>query len=189
MRLTKSNFPGLPDRHILGQTIDRCLTSRTVCELHIVKGFGVYIQVHGPYDSYDSYGSLVRVVKQWLTSRTVCELHIIRGTWGVYTSPRPVRLVRVVTQFNGLRVVQFVNCISLEGLGVYIQVHDSYDSYVVTKRRNDLQPPKTTYYHLEKFNNNLQPPRPPLDIYGLFNMEFGCLWVVVDVFEVVVDGC
>ena len=30
---------------------------------------------------------------------------------------------------NGLRVVQFVNCISLEGLGVYIQVHDPYDSY------------------------------------------------------------
>ena len=27
---------------------------------------------------------------------TVCELHIIRGSWGVYTSPRPVRLVRLV---------------------------------------------------------------------------------------------
>ena len=26
-------------------------------------------------------------------------------------------------------------------------------------------------------------------IYGLFKMEFDCLWVVVDVFEVVVDGC
>ena len=26
-----------------------------------------------------------------------------------------------------------------------------------------------------------------LDIYGLFKMEFDCLWVVVDVFEVVVD--
>ena len=41
---------------------------------------------------------------------------IIRGTWGVYTN-------------NGLRVVQFVNCISIEGLGVYMQVHDPYDSY------------------------------------------------------------
>ena len=40
---------------------------------------------------------------------------------------------------------------------------------VVTKRRNDLQPPKTTYNHLkppttiynhlEKFNNHLQPPQ------------------------------
>ena len=28
-----------------------------------------------------------------------------------------------------------------------------------------------------------------LDIYGLFKMVFNCLWVVVDVFEVVVDGC
>ena len=27
-----------------------------------------------------------------------------------------------------------------------------------------------------------------LDIYGLFKMVFDCLWVVVDVFEVVVDG-
>ena len=26
------------------------------------------------------------------------------------------------------------------------------------------------------------------DIYGLFKMEFDCLWVVVDVFEVVVDS-
>ena len=30
---------------------------------------------------------------------------------------------------NGLRVVLFVNCISLERLRVYIQVHDSYDPY------------------------------------------------------------
>ena len=30
---------------------------------------------------------------------------------------------------NDLRVVQFVNCISLERVGVYIQVHDPYDSY------------------------------------------------------------
>ena len=28
-----------------------------------------------------------------------------------------------------------------------------------------------------------------LDIYGLLKMVFDCLWVVVDVFEVVVDGC
>ena len=28
-----------------------------------------------------------------------------------------------------------------------------------------------------------------LDIYGLFKMVFDCLWVVVDIFEVVVDGC
>ena len=28
-----------------------------------------------------------------------------------------------------------------------------------------------------------------LDIYGLFKMEFDCFWVVVDIFEVVVDGC
>ena len=28
-----------------------------------------------------------------------------------------------------------------------------------------------------------------LDIYGLFKMVFDCLWVVVDVFEVVVDSC
>ena len=28
-----------------------------------------------------------------------------------------------------------------------------------------------------------------LDIYGLFKMVFDRLWVVVDVFEVVVDGC
>ena len=28
-----------------------------------------------------------------------------------------------------------------------------------------------------------------LDIYGLFKMVFDCLWVVVDVFEVVVGGC
>ena len=27
-----------------------------------------------------------------------------------------------------------------------------------------------------------------LDIYGLFKMVFDCLWVVVDVFQVVVDG-
>ena len=27
-----------------------------------------------------------------------------------------------------------------------------------------------------------------LDIYGLFKMVFDCLWVVVDVFAVVVDG-
>ena len=26
-------------------------------------------------------------------------------------------------------------------------------------------------------------------IYGLFKMVFDCLWVVVDLFEVVVDGC
>ena len=26
-------------------------------------------------------------------------------------------------------------------------------------------------------------------LYGLFKMVFDCLWVVVDVFEVVVDGC
>ena len=30
---------------------------------------------------------------------------------------------------NGLRVVQFVNCISLERLTMHIQVHDPYDSY------------------------------------------------------------
>ena len=29
---------------------------------------------------------------------------------------------------------------------------------------------------------------PALDIYGLFKMVFDCLWVVVDVFAVVVDG-
>ena len=28
-----------------------------------------------------------------------------------------------------------------------------------------------------------------LAIYGLFNLVFACLWVVVDVFEVVVGGC
>ena len=28
-----------------------------------------------------------------------------------------------------------------------------------------------------------------LDIYGLFKMVFDCLWVVVDVFELVVGGC
>ena len=28
-----------------------------------------------------------------------------------------------------------------------------------------------------------------LDIYGLFKMVFDCLWVVVDVFEVVVGHC
>ena len=28
-----------------------------------------------------------------------------------------------------------------------------------------------------------------LDIYGLFNMAFDCLWVVVGVFEVLVGGC
>ena len=28
-----------------------------------------------------------------------------------------------------------------------------------------------------------------LDIYGLFKMVSDCLWVVVDVFEVVVGGC
>ena len=28
-----------------------------------------------------------------------------------------------------------------------------------------------------------------LDIYGLFKVQFDCLWVAVDVFEVVVDGC
>ena len=28
-----------------------------------------------------------------------------------------------------------------------------------------------------------------LDIHGLFKMEFDCLWVVVDVFEVVVEFC
>ena len=31
--------------------------------------------------------------------------------------------------------------------------------------------------------------RLPLDIYGLLKMVFDCLWVVVDVLEVVVDGC
>ena len=28
-----------------------------------------------------------------------------------------------------------------------------------------------------------------LDIYGLFKMVFDCLFMAVDVFEVVVDGC
>jgi len=28
--------------------------------------------------------------------------------------------------------------------------------YIVTKRRNDLQPPKTAYNHLEKFRNHLK---------------------------------
>ena len=28
-----------------------------------------------------------------------------------------------------------------------------------------------------------------LDIYGLVKMVPDCLWIVVDVFEVVVDGC
>ena len=28
-----------------------------------------------------------------------------------------------------------------------------------------------------------------LDIYGFFKMVFDCLWVVLDFFEVVVDGC
>ena len=40
---------------------------------------------------------------------------------------------------------------------------------VVTKRRNDLQPPKTTYNHLEKFNNYLQLNnylQPPQNIYN-----------------------
>ena len=75
-------------------------TSRTVCELHIIRGtWGVYTSPR--------HVGLVRVVKQWLTRRTVCELHIIRETWGEYTSPRPVRLVRVVKQWlnapiNGL---------------------------------------------------------------------------------------
>ena len=64
-------------------------TSRTVCELHIIRGtWGVYTSPR--------HVGLVRVVKQWLTRRTVCELHIIRETWGEYTSPRPVRLVRLV---------------------------------------------------------------------------------------------
>ena len=51
----------------------------------------------------------------------------------------------------------------------YFYVLFSHDIYLVTKRRNDLQPPKTTYNHLkppttiynhlEKFNNHLQPPQ------------------------------
>ena len=48
----------------------------------------------------------------------------------MYTSPRPVRfvrLVRVVKQW--FTVVQLVNCISLERLRVSIQVHDPYDSF------------------------------------------------------------
>ena len=28
---------------------------------------------------------------------------------------------------------------------------------------------------------------PSIDIYGLFKMEFNCLWVILDVFEVVVE--
>ena len=49
----------------------------------------MHIQVHDPYDSCDSHGSLN----------------------------------------NGSRVVQLVNCISLERLRVYCEVHDPYDSY------------------------------------------------------------
>ena len=42
---------------------------------------------------------------------------------------------------------------------LFVQVLFQYIVRVVTKRRNDLQPAKTTYNHLEKFNNHLQPPQ------------------------------
>ena len=62
-------------------------------------------------------------MKYWLTSRTVCELHIIRGTCIYKSTTRTTRTGRETMAYG------FVNCISLEGLGVYIQVHDLYDLY------------------------------------------------------------
>ena len=34
----------------------------------------------------------------------------------------------------------------------------------ITKTWNDLKPPKTTYNHLENFNNHLQPPKKHLQL-------------------------
>ena len=55
----------------LVRVVKQWFTSRTVCELHIIRGTWAYIQLHDPYD---------RVVKQWFTGRTVCELYFIRVT-------------------------------------------------------------------------------------------------------------
>ena len=75
---------------------------------------------HDLYDSYDSYdlyrswNNRLRVVQVVING----DMHIISNT---ALQPRRYN--------NGLRVVQLVKCISLERLTVYIQVHDSYDSW------------------------------------------------------------
>ena len=63
---------------------------------------------------------VVRVVKQWFRSRSVGKLYIIRATYGYIHVNDPYELYG--SWNNGLRVVQLVNCISLERLSGYIKV-------------------------------------------------------------------
>ena len=57
--------------------------------------------------------------------------------------------------------VSFDKIINLALQGGIIMIHSKYffasHWFVVTKTWNDLKPPTTTYNHLKKFNNQLQP--------------------------------
>ena len=84
---------------------------------------------HDPYESYKSYESY----ESWTCIYTLTlsnDIHLTNSTtrkplfhdqYDSYESNGSCS--------NGLQVVQFVKCISLESLRVYIQVHDSYDLY------------------------------------------------------------
>ena len=74
---------------------------------------------------------VVHVVKLLFTGRTVGGLQIIERLGAYIQVHDPYDSYG--SWNNGLRVVQLVNCISLEELRAYIQVHDPYDSYGLWK--------------------------------------------------------
>ena len=71
---------------------------------------------------------------------------------------------------NGLRFVHFVNCISLNGFGVYIQVHDPYDSYdSYGSWNNGLRVEQfVNFILLERLRMYIQ-VHDPYDSYGSWN--------------------
>jgi len=71
-----------------------------IAQFHGVESCPIYTNWYDPYNGIFLFARLVRVVQ------------LVNWSWN-----------------NGLRVVQLVTCISLEKLGVYIQVHDPYESY------------------------------------------------------------
>ena len=111
---------------LLVRVVKKWFTSRTVGESHIIGRhiigrLRVYIQVHDPYNSLDSYGSwnnglrVVQLVNRISLERVTVYIQVHDLYNSVYSCG---------SWDNGLRVVQFVNRISLEGLRVVLGSSD-----------------------------------------------------------------
>ena len=104
-----------------------------------------------------------------LHDQRVTQYHNTGRTKG-YKPREPVSNLRRLVVFHPIRRVSVLNKFVEFNSGKSKRSPRKLLQYgVVTKRRNDLQPPKTTYNHLkppttiynhlEKFNNHLQPPQ------------------------------